>query len=204
MLVEKNKCIFFISGEKKLNIFEDVLDPIEKLEIPLQTTWGISKNLYLGNQSLMPTKCYFSIHKRAWQAISYKYNSKPIYQACKMEFESKKDLSDEQKRILSKYMLEGRLNGLDLSASKLEYFQICVKQITNKCDEFRQKLEASTNLFKHKVTDATKMKGFPPEFLKSVAVDPAQYEVGPWIITLKPHVLQTFMGECAVKLILSF
>lgn len=143
----------------------------------------------------MPTKCYFSIHKRAWQAVSHKYNSKPIYEACKSVNESKSDLTDEQRRILAKYILEGRLNGLELNTNKKEYFHLCVKKITNKCEEFRQKHEAATNLFKHKVTDATKMKGFPPEFLKSVAVDPAQYEVGPWIITLKPHIVQTFMGK---------
>lgn len=187
--------IFLILGNKKIDIFKDVLDPIEKLEMPLQTTWGISKTLYLGNQSLMPTKCYFSIHKRAWQAISYKYNSKPIYEACKSVVETKKDFTDEQQRILSKYILEGRLNGLELDPKKKEFFQICVRQITKKCEEFQQKLEAAHNLFKHKVTDSNKMKGFPPEFLKSVAVDPAQYEVGPWIITLKPHVVQTFMGK---------
>lgn len=143
----------------------------------------------------MPTKSYLSIHKRSWAAISNKYDTKAIYDACKKANEDTKKLTEEQKCILQKYLLEGRLNGLDLDKDTRHHFQILIRQINMKSEEFRQKLEVVTNLFKHKITDAQQMKGFPDEFLKTVAVDPAQYEVGPWIITLKPHIVQTFMGQ---------
>ncbi|OXU26067.1 hypothetical protein TSAR_002648 [Trichomalopsis sarcophagae] len=185
-----------IEESKNLDIFKDVFEPIEKLEIPLQTTWGISKVLYFGNQSLMPTKSYLSIHKRAWTAISQKYDSQPLNEACKKVNEDTQKLTDEQKRILQKYLLEGRLNGLNLDETERHHFRVLIRQISMKSEEFRQKLEVVTNLFKHKITDPQKMKGFPEEFLKTVAVDPAQYEVGPWIITLKPHIVQTFMEYC--------
>ncbi|XP_014215125.1 probable cytosolic oligopeptidase A [Copidosoma floridanum] len=185
----------------KVDVFKDVFEPIEKLDVPLQTTWGISKILYFGNQSLMPTKCYFSIHKRAWAAIVHKYNTKTIYEACKKAQEELTDLTEEQSRILEKYILEGKLNGLDLGEADKYYFQDCLNRIAQKSEEFKQKVEIATNVFKHKITDPDKMKGFPEEFLKLTAVDPSQYEVGPWIITLKPNVLQTFMEYCPDKLL---
>lgn len=195
MYIDKSFKSSCFSDSDKVHFFKGVVEPIEKLEVPLQTTWGISKVLYSGNQSLMPTNCYLNIHKRSWTAISQKYVSKPIYEAAKKAREEMKDLTDEERRILEKYVLEGMLNGLDIVKPKdREYFQLLMGKISMKSDEFRYKLEIATNIFKHKITDPHKMKGFPDDFLKSVAVDPAQYEVGPWIITLKSGCYQTFMG----------
>ena len=44
----------------------------------LNITWGISKTLYLGNQSLMPTQYYINIDGRARRASASKYISTPI------------------------------------------------------------------------------------------------------------------------------
>jgi len=41
---------------------------------------------------------------------------------------------------------------------------------------------------KHVVED------FPEDYLKSIATDPRQPYTGPWMITLKPYILQPFMG----------
>jgi len=41
---------------------------------------------------------------------------------------------------------------------------------------------------KHVVED------FPEDYLKSIAIDPRQPYMGPWKITLKPYILQPFMG----------
>ena len=168
---------------------------MEKKEIPLQTTWGISKALYFGNQSLMPTKYYLSIHKRAWTAINHKYKSKTIYEECKKQSEDTTGFTEEQKRILEKYILEGKLNGIDINVVKdREYLSHLLREISCKSQEFRIRILLATNQFKRKIKDATLMKGFPDDFLKYVAVDPAQYDAGPWIITLEPYVVQTFLG----------
>lgn len=38
------------------------------------------------------------------------------------------------------------------------------------------------------------VEDFPEDYLKSIAVDPKQPYTGPWKITLKPYILQPFMG----------
>ena len=163
--------------------------------MPLQMTWGISKVLYYGNKSLMPTRNYLSIHKRAWQAICNKYYRKSIYEACKKAKEEINNLSEEEKRILDKYILEGKLYGLELSESDRRSLHQCMFKINDKKDEFRQKLEAATNMFKHKITDTNKVRGMPEDFLKIIAADPKQYQAGPWIITLNPMIVSTFLGK---------
>nr|CAD7592199.1 unnamed protein product [Timema genevievae] len=96
-------------------LFPNVLDPLEVLGAPLDTTWGLVKTLYLTNSKLMPTNCYMGIHDRARRARATKFNSLPIYTACK-ESSVLKDgtYSEEQNRVVSKFLLEGRLNGVEL------------------------------------------------------------------------------------------
>ncbi|KAL7306463.1 hypothetical protein TKK_0001877 [Trichogramma kaykai] len=178
------------------DIFEDVLEPIENMEMPLQMTLGISKVLYYGNQSLMPTKYYLSIHKRAWAAVCHKFYNKKIYEACKKVLETKKNLTEEQERILKKYVLEGKFYGLELTESERKRLHRLINQINNSKEEFRQKLEIGTNMFKHKITDPHQVKGLPDSFLKQIAADPKQFDSGPWIITLNPEIVKKFLEYC--------
>lgn len=38
------------------------------------------------------------------------------------------------------------------------------------------------------------VEDFPEDYLKSIAIDSRQPYMGPWKITLKPYILQPFMG----------
>jgi oligopeptidase A len=60
--------------------------PLEEINTPLETTWGLAKTLYLGNKTLMPTKQYLTIHDRARRARATKFNSQAIYYAIKRQF----------------------------------------------------------------------------------------------------------------------
>lgn len=124
------------------NLFKNILNPLEEMYTSLNITWGISKTLYLGNQSLMPTQYYINIDGRARRASASKYISTPIYQACKNVFNnSHSKLSDEQKKVLTKYILEGKLNGLELSEKKKEQFSALRLWLCDKIKEYSQKLE---------------------------------------------------------------
>lgn len=97
------------SSLEKPDLFKNVIDPIEKLGAGLDMTWGLSKTLYLGNSSLMPTKSYMAIHERARRARAVKFNSPIIYDISLKELESKKNLSAEQTRVARKFVLEGNM-----------------------------------------------------------------------------------------------
>ncbi|XP_015523020.2 probable cytosolic oligopeptidase A [Neodiprion lecontei] len=179
------------------DIFNDVLNPMDDLAIPLDTTWGLAKTLYLGNQSLMPTKCYMNIHERARNARSSKYIIKPIYQACK---NAKEDgslkMTEEQRRLVSKFALEGKLNGFEVAPSNMDSFNLALFKIRERQTEFSDKLKVATEQFNHIVSDPNVVKDFPLEFLKSIAVDSSQPEKGPWKITLQSYIKNTFLEYC--------
>jgi oligopeptidase A len=68
------------------NVFVEVLDPLEKCGAPLDTTWGLVKTLYLTNKDLMPVRAYVNIHNKARRSRALKFNSEPIYAACKVKY----------------------------------------------------------------------------------------------------------------------
>lgn len=107
----------------------------------LSSTWGIAKVLYVGNQSKMPTQYYISIDNRARNALAYKYISKPIYEACKNVIKNKEiKLTNEQRRILEKFILEGKLNGLELSETDREKLSALMVLISKDINEYAEKL----------------------------------------------------------------
>jgi oligopeptidase A len=52
-------------------------------------------------------------------------------------------MTEEQKRVLGKYTLEGRLNGLELDGAQRVTLQQTIKQITNERTKFQGKAEVS-------------------------------------------------------------
>lgn len=81
------KCFSFINNfvtDGCKDVISEVVEPVEKLSTPLNTSWGIVKTLYLTSQQLMPPFQYLGLHDRARRARSAKYISKAIYNACKV------------------------------------------------------------------------------------------------------------------------
>ncbi|XP_012281153.1 probable cytosolic oligopeptidase A [Orussus abietinus] len=187
----------YIQAHEEVDLFKDALGPIEELKDPLETTWGISKVLFYGNQSLMPTKYYYKLHTRAVKSIGQRLVSVPIYRLCKKVLENDKNgLTEEQMVIVRKYVLEGRLNGIDITGRKVKTFNFDLQRIYSFRDEFNEKLKISTNLFKHTIDNPNVMKDFPEDFLKLIALDPSQPYRGPWTVTLKPYIYEPFLEYC--------
>ncbi|KOX79328.1 Oligopeptidase A [Melipona quadrifasciata] len=178
-------------------LFKNVLNPIEEIHTSLNITWGIAKTLYLGNQSLMPTQYYMSINERAKRALAFKYINTSIYDACKNVMNNNKnELNDEQKRILTKYILEGKLNGLELYDKKKKQLPALRIWLEEKLKKYSQKIEAAINHLTFTIRDPVIVKDFPEDLLKYMAVDPTQFLNGPWIVTLTPDILEPFMEHC--------
>ncbi|KAI8425974.1 hypothetical protein MSG28_004962 [Choristoneura fumiferana] len=127
------------------NAFKEVFQPLEMLDGQLELTWGIAKTLYLGNSSLMPTASYRNIHERAHKARSAKFNSVPIFQAAVNEKNKLKKLTDEEQRLLDKYILEGKLNGLDEAGGKREKLHSTIAELQKQRYMFREKVQLATN-----------------------------------------------------------
>lgn len=182
-----------------VDVFRDAFVPLEELGAPLDLTWGISKTLYLGNSSMMPTKNYLAIHERAKRARASKFNSIPIYTAVKNELKVNNKKNEEKVRLLQKFKLEGKLNGLDLNGQGRAKLGEFLKKLSVEKEKFKQKITVATGSFKHEINDITIVRDFPVDLLKSLTRDPDDYLKGPWKITLQPHVYKSVLEYCPVR-----
>lgn len=172
------------------------MNSIEQLAAPLDTTWGLAKTLYLGNRSLMPTKSYMTIHERAKRARATKFNSVHIYNLFKDEYNNKKTHMEEDKRVLKKYVTEGKLNGLDLNPEEKAQLNEVTSKLGNECIKYRGKFETVTKKFQHIINDSTLVRDIPNHVLAGMCVDDKNPLKGPWKVTLQPNVYGPFMEYC--------
>lgn len=66
------------------NVFEDVLDPLERPTSSFDTVWGVLKTLYLGDIKIVPARIYSNLEKRINIARATRYNTDAIFKACKV------------------------------------------------------------------------------------------------------------------------
>ncbi|XP_047516665.1 probable cytosolic oligopeptidase A [Pieris napi] len=177
------------------NAFVEIFQPLEKLDNQLELTWGVAKTLYLGNSSLMPTTSYIQIHQRAYKARSTKFNSVPIYNAAINEKNRLKQLTDEEQRLLDKYILEGKLNGLDIKGVKREKLDNILNLLQKERELFRDKVKMATNIFSSFISDEQLSKELPESLTKVMSIN-NNASKGPWKITLQPHIFEPFMQYC--------
>lgn len=177
------------------DIFKEIIDPIESQYAPLEGTWGLAKTIYLGNSTLMPTKSYLSIHDRARKASAMKFNSLPIYNAMS-KVENVGKFTEEQKRVVDKYVLEAKLNGVNLEPTNKLILHEVLGKISNARTKFRERLDTVLKQFNHHIHDGNLMKEFPPHLLQAMATDQNQPTRGPWKVTLDPYIVRNFLEYC--------
>lgn len=163
---------------------------------PLETTWGIAKALYLGNCNLIPTKSYMNIHERARNARASRFCSKVIYETfLEQNPDNLKD--QEEKRLLQKYLLEGKLNGLSLSNDSRNALKEIVVQLGKERANFKNKFNVSIHSFAHVVHDYQLVRDFPETLLEATSIDSHRpITQGPWKFTLQPQIVEGFLKYC--------
>lgn len=177
------------------DVIKEILEPLEKLGGPLDTSWGVLKTLYLADQKLMPSFNYISVHERARRARSSKFYSVAIYN-CFKECDTSK-MTEEEQRIVKKFKVEGHLNGLDItSVDTKEVLNVTRAKLANEKSSFRSRVEISSKLFKHKITDLSLTRDFPEQLLKLMAENREEPSRGPWTVTLHPQVKTQFLEYC--------
>ncbi|KAG5683892.1 hypothetical protein PVAND_013152 [Polypedilum vanderplanki] len=177
------------------DLFSEVLDPLEKLTTPIENTWGLAKTLYLGNSTLMPTKSYLTIHDRACRVRAAKFNSLPIYNAIKNDNKEYKD--EQQKRLIHKYLLEARLNGIEIEGTSKYQLNEALVKLSEIRAKYHNNVEAARRAFMQNCDDQKIIKELPISLLSAMSVDPkAPPKKGPWKLTLQPFIVKSFLEHC--------
>uniref|UniRef100_A0A0N7ZC91 oligopeptidase A n=2 Tax=Scylla olivacea TaxID=85551 RepID=A0A0N7ZC91_SCYOL len=181
---------------KEPKTFDNIIGELDKLESPFNAAWSTVKTLYTVKNSEMNTNTYLKIHERARKARVHKFQSQPIYEACKQILVSDTSLTEAQKRVVQKYLLEARLNGIELPAEKATNFTSKLVKLEKQKDIFRRKVSESGSRFSYHISDHNLVRDFPETLLKYMAVEESRYQQGPWVITLQPHVYHSFLEHC--------
>ncbi|CAD6993618.1 probable cytosolic oligopeptidase A [Ceratitis capitata] len=178
-----------ISVSNLRSIFEE----LDRVAGPLDTTWGIAKALYLGNSTLIPTKSYMNIHERARIARASKYNSKILYDALSQHSDN---VQGEESRLLQRFLLEGKLNGLTHTQDKRDTLRDILVQLGKERASFKNKVNMAVHTFGHGIKDFNLVRDFPVTLLEAISKDPASPTQGPWKITLQPQIVEGFLKYC--------
>lgn len=157
--------------------FKDIIEPIEKLGNMMETTWGLSKTLYLGNNTLMPTSSYVAIHERARRARAAKYTSKKIHSVLKNELEANRERTVEQTRVLQKFRLEGKLNGLELGGRNGDCFKHDFAKLNIEKKDFKMKNDLSLRQHSQIVGEISIVGDFPEDLLQVIKKNTLVYPV---------------------------
>ncbi|XP_071539247.1 uncharacterized protein [Panulirus ornatus] len=181
---------------KESKTFDNIIGELDKLESPLNTAWSTVKTLYTVKNNEMNTNAYLNIHERARKARVHKFQSLPIYEACKELYVTNANLDETQRRVVRKFLLEARLNGIELPPDKANSFTTTLMKLETQKSEFKKKVIESTNRFSYQIQDPSVVKDFPDTLLKNMAVERSRHKQGPWIITLQPRVYGSFLEHC--------
>uniref|UniRef100_A0A023EZR5 Putative oligopeptidase n=1 Tax=Triatoma infestans TaxID=30076 RepID=A0A023EZR5_TRIIF len=180
-----------IEKPNELDLFDNIVEPLEEYGTKLEATWGLVKALYVVDKKKMPSEGYLSLHERARRARSLKYNSRHIYNFFKNQDVSK--LTEEEQRVVSKFLVEGKLNGLDLDGNKREAFAELSKDLANETAKFNHRVKVSSEKYAHIIDDPIITRDFPEDLLQKMSLSKDPYK-GPWKVTLK--ILDKFLQYC--------
>lgn len=186
-------------GSQEKN-FYTVIEPIEKLSVPLEKAWSTLKNLYMTKCDEEFNNAYIKLHSRIQKAKFQRFQSLPIFHAMKEINANRETLSEPQKRVVDKYLLEARLSGIDLSGYNLRHFQANAVKLKENKESYRKKIETATKMFSHTVSDPNIIKELPEQILSLMSVDRTNHRRGPWIVTLNSFIYYPFMEYCEDRL----
>ncbi|CAB3370728.1 Hypothetical predicted protein [Cloeon dipterum] len=179
--------------------YDDVVDKLDELALPLDSAWSIVKTFALVNSKLISADSYSKVHDRARKAKTKRMHSKPIYEAMKKIHGSGSKFSEEEARTVKKFVLEGRLNGLDLAPKEFQHYSNIMGQIGQERGQFFGKEKVATEAFKQIIGDPSMTRDFPRSLLVATAQDSAKPGQGPWTVTLRQSVAEPFLQYCPMR-----
>ncbi|KAJ6638769.1 putative cytosolic oligopeptidase A [Pseudolycoriella hygida] len=183
--------------DKTVNVLEDVIAPLDEIGVQLETTWGIAKTLYMGNSSLMPTKSYIAINDRGRKANFAKFISAPIYHSISDARRGKGgNLTEVDNRLLDKFLLEGRLNGINLDEKKKSVLTAVTNKLGEERSKFQERVNLSTKRFYQTIDNYNIVKDFPQDLLQAISSNPLNPSRGPWQVGLQQPVYDKFLEHC--------
>ncbi|CAG5135508.1 unnamed protein product, partial [Candidula unifasciata] len=184
---------------KKAISFESVYNPLEEVSVPLNTAWATVKNLHYVSPTDRYHKAFARIHQQVDRAKNEKWVNEPLYTSFK-QLNANANLSEYQKRLVDLYLLEGKLNGMELPAAERGRLAEFARLIREGSRSFRNKVHITQEMFSHDVTDFSCLQEMPWPILAQMSKDRDDPTRGPWRATLQPANYQSMMTYCSDRM----
>ncbi|KAK7593143.1 hypothetical protein V9T40_007895 [Parthenolecanium corni] len=176
------------------DLFEDVIDPMEKATTTFDTVCATMKTLYLGNSEFVPPNIYYTLATRAQNARNAKFFLDEVYDRCKNCDKSK--LTEEQSRLVDKHVIEGRLNAIDAKPRYRSIHAFKTARLTQRMSQFRIRVEAARSQFYLTLDDPFMVRECPASLLQMMSHVGGGSCEGPWTVKLNYNIGEKFLEFC--------
>lgn len=204
LLIELEQELINLEGTVKPT-WNDLVEPLQKLEDRLTWSWGILGHLMGVKNSPELRKAYNEIQPKVVEFINKLNQSQPIYQAFKnlSNSDSWENLDVGQKRIVEAAIKDAELSGVSLEGEKRENFNAIELELAELSNKFSNNVLDATKAFSLTLTKKEEVDSLPPSLLSLAAqaarddgAENATAENGPWRITLDYPSFIPFMQHC--------
>lgn len=204
LLIELEQELINLEGTVKPT-WNDLVEPLQKLEDRLTWSWGIVGHLMGVKNSPELRKAYNEIQPKVVEFINKLNQSQPIYQAFKnlSNSDSWENLDVGQKRIVEAAIKDAELSGVSLEGGKRENFNAIELELAELSNKFSNNVLDATKAFSLTLTKKEEVDSLPPSLLSLAAqaarddgAENATAENGPWRITLDYPSFIPFMQHC--------
>ncbi|XP_012942004.1 probable cytosolic oligopeptidase A [Aplysia californica] len=187
-----------LKDAKKDKTFESVYHPLEEIAVPLNTAWATVKNLNYVSDDYR--RAFSRVHPQVERAKNERWVSETLFYAFKELESNSANLTEFQRRLVDVYLLEGRLNGIELSAADRSQLVEALKLIGKESHNFRNKVRICTEMFTHDISDFGSLEEMPWPLLAQMSRDSENPTRGPWRATLQPASYQSMMTYCSDRM----
>jgi oligopeptidase A len=156
--------------------FEATVESLEKLQFPLEYSWGVVSHLNNVKNSDDLRKAYQACQPEVVKASMELGQSRPVFDAL-----SRLDvhhLSESQQRVVSSSIRSMRLSGVNLDGEAKKEFNDITLRLSELSTKFRNNLLDATKAFELILSDKADVAGLPESVLAEAAQSYAKAEAG--------------------------
>ncbi|EDQ88050.1 uncharacterized protein MONBRDRAFT_26805 [Monosiga brevicollis MX1] len=183
------------SCAKRITVLEDKLraDPemldlneMETLCLDLGRAWGAVHHLNMVQSSSELRDAIEQVQPQVVELMANLSQSEPIskaYQSMAATLPAAQG-ENEVTRIVDSALRDAKLSGIFASPEDRERIKKLQMELSRLSHTFRSNVVASRGAWSHTVTDPKDLAGVPDHLLKGLAVNPEQWQEGPWKLDL--------------------
>ncbi|ESN95279.1 hypothetical protein HELRODRAFT_193617 [Helobdella robusta] len=199
--VEIGNFLDTIKQNRHLLTFEKIFHPLEEQVIPLNYAWRTTKHLSYVQSNTSYRDAFKRIHYQIENAKNQRWLSPDLYLSIKeLNAGHRLSLDVHQRRLVDMYLLQSRLNGIELTGDEKKKFINHLIKLAELKNHFRNRVMMCTNMFYHDIEDFSIVSELPKSFLSHISTNKLDPTRGPWRVTLNQTIYNTMMSYCGDRM----